>query len=271
MKNFILELTELKNTLIHLTFIFLLVASILLFFTTGNVALFGVNIPVPTFGSPSIANEMFLMIKDYLVPAGVQLVTLSPISAFMAPILTAFLISLLLIFPYILYTFARFLLPALKENERKILKLLLIPSLALFYLGSALAFFVIIPKTFAILYSFASPMGVVPFFSLDEFISSVFLLTISVGVTFLLPVVMVVISRVNLVPRKFWQEHWRGAAVFVLIFSALVTPDGSGITMLFVSAPLILLYGAGAVATQSLTVNELGIDKEYGQINSSNL
>lgn len=233
MGNFSYELKELKGAIIRPIIVFMAVA----------VALF-------VFGSPTFATQIFLSAKAFLIPKGVSLVVLGPVSAFIAPLLMVFLIAFLATFPYMLYSFMRFLMPALLERERRTLYLLLIPSLILFYLGCALAYFVIIPETFSILYSFAAPLGVTTFFSLDTFISSVFLVTISVGVLFLLPVVMVMLTRVGILSQQFWFIHWREAILSTVIFSAVITPDGTGVTMVFLSIPLLVLYGIGALVSR---------------------
>ncbi|MBP9751996.1 MAG: twin-arginine translocase subunit TatC [Candidatus Moranbacteria bacterium] len=228
------ELEALKKTIVRFAIVFFLAFSGLLIF--------------PSDGS-SFATRIFLSAKESLIPAGVPVVALGPVSSFVAPIMMAFLIALLATFPFGLWSVVRFLRPALRPDERKTLSAHVIPALILFYAGCALAYFVIIPTTFSILYSFAAPMGVAPLFALDEFISSVFFLTISVGFAFLLPVFMAASSRIGIIPSGFWIRHWRGAILFAILFSAVVTPDGSGVTMAFLSAPLIALYGIGAVAS----------------------
>ena len=144
-----------------------------------------------------------------------------------------------------------FLRPALRPAERRILYSIVVPSIVLFYLGAALAYFAIIPKTFAVLYSFAPPMGIAPMFALDDFLASTVLMTLATGLAFLLPVFMVLLTRIGLVPSAFWIDRWRIALLGVLIFSAFITPDGSGITMAFLSLPLMMLYGAGAFVARS--------------------
>lgn len=198
---------------------------------------------------PSYAVRQFLSAKETLIPGGVPVVALGPVAPFVAPITMALLVALLVTFPFGLWSVVRFLRPALRSGERRALARTIVPSLILFYSGCSMAYFIIIPRTFSILYSFAAPMGVAPFFALDEFISSVFFLTISVGIAFLLPVVMAISSRLGFVPQSFWLRHWRGAIFSAILFSAVVTPDGSGITMVLLSVPLIVLYGIGAAAS----------------------
>lgn len=242
------EFIELKRAIVSSVAALFLVFAGLLSLSLEEKMLFGATIPIPVFGTPTLATQIFLSAKDTLVPAGIPVVALGPVSAFVAPITMALLVALLITFPFMLYRFTCFLRPALHAAERRTLSLFIIPSLALFYLGCALGYFIIIPQTFSILYSFAEPMGVAPIFALDDFIASVFTLTISVGVAFLLPVFMTLFSCIGLIPGAFWARHWRGAVLATIIFSAVITPDGSGITMVFLSGPLLGLYMIGALA-----------------------
>lgn len=204
--------------------------------------------PLP--GSPSLATQLFLSAQHTLVPPQVPIIALGPVAVFFAPFLMALLIALLITFPYAFYLGVRFLLPALHRRERQLLIVTSIPALILFYAGCALAYFLIIPKTYEVLYGFAEPMGITSYFALDQFISSVFLITIGVGISFLFPVVMVLASWLGLIQPAFWVVHWRGAFLGILLFAAVVTPDGSGVTMLLLSCPLILLYGLGCFLAQ---------------------
>jgi sec-independent protein translocase protein TatC len=245
------ELGELKGKLSRFVGMFLLMSFGLLSLTIQKMTIFGVSVPVPVFGAPTLATQAFLAAKTSLIPEGIAVVALGPVSSFLAPVMMAFLLALLITFPFGVYSAVSFLRPALRPHERQILSRTVIPALMLFYLGCALSYFLIIPQTFAILYSFADPMGVAPLFALDDFILSVFALTVSIGFAFLLPVVMVFLSRIGLVPGAFWTRHFRGALLGMLIFSAIVTPDGSGVTMAFLLAPLLTLYGIGAFLARS--------------------
>lgn len=248
MEHIFYEFRKLKKTIIYFALAFFVVFIGILVLTSGEIIVWGLHIPILVNGSPALAAKIFLSAKSFLVPEGIPIIALNPMASFIAPIMMAFLVSLLVSFPFGLYLAARFVWPALRNYERRTLLIFIAPSLALFYLGCALAYFIIIPQTFAILYSFSAPMGVEPFFALDDFISSVFFITISVGFSFLLPVFMTALSRIGLAPRGFWMRYWRGAVITAIVFSAIVTPDGSGVTMIFLAGPLLGLYFIGAIA-----------------------
>ncbi|MFQ5573623.1 MAG: twin-arginine translocase subunit TatC, partial [Nitrosopumilaceae archaeon] len=44
---------------------------------------------------------------------------------------------------------------------------------------------------------------------------------------------------------KFWRKNIRYAVIIIVVFGAIITPDGSGVTMWFIAGPMIALYLAG--------------------------
>lgn len=233
------------------SWIYLLLGFSFFFFIFGlkEIELFGKNIflPLPTFHSFSV--QIFGKMQQDLLPAGVQLIVTNPLSAFSAQVLISLLLAFILTLPFFLYKAMRYLLPALHEKEKKVLLRILLPSALLFFAGCFFSYFFLIPLTFKTLYSFTTIIGAVPFFSISEFISSVFGLMISVGIMFLLPIFMVFLSFLGIVSADFWRDKWRYALLIVLIFTAIITPDGTGITMMMLTAPLAGLYFLGTVVT----------------------
>jgi sec-independent protein translocase protein TatC len=147
--------------------------------------------------------------------------------------------------PIIVYQFGMFVSPGLYPHERAILVKTALPATLLFAAGCAIAYFLIIPFTIEFLYGYAFAMDVQPFLSLESFISFVIIFLIAYGLVFELPIVMVGITRLGVVSSEFWRDNWRYAFVAMVIFGAVVTPDGSGITQLIVAMPMLLLYVMG--------------------------
>lgn len=242
------ELVELRSVLIRFVALFLFLVFILLATSlawTKWPTIGATHIPILTFGTPSLATQLFTIMKTSLVPQSVSVIALDPLTPFIAPISIAFMTAFILSFPYLLFALARYISPALYEQERRSIFTLVISSVVLFLFGCVFAYTILIPSTFAILYSFAEPLGVTPFFSLDAFIKTVFGVTIATGIAFLVPIAMIILSFAGFVPVAFWRTHWRIATLVVLAFSAIITPDGSGVTMAILFVPLMLLYGLG--------------------------
>jgi sec-independent protein translocase protein TatC len=57
------------------------------------------------------------------------------------------------------------------------------------------------------------------------------------------------ITQFKLVKPIFWRNNLRYVIIIIVMFAAVITPDGSGITMLFVAAPMLLLYLLGMMIT----------------------
>ncbi len=243
-------LKELKLFAKHISYwIFSFIGFSLLFFTFGfkRIVIFGKDIflLLPTENSFSV--QVFNKIGQDLLPAGVQLVTTNPMSAFVSLMLLSMLLGFLVTIPLFLYKIIIYLRPALLLHERKAVLWSLLPLVFLFFSGTLFSYFFLIPATFKILYPYATSIGATPFFSIDEFISYVVGLMIAVGMMFLLPLFMVLLSSMGIIRADFWRKKWQHACLFFLISSAIITPDGTGVTMAMLFLPLAALYFTGYV------------------------
>src|SRR5436309_1367552 len=120
--------------------------------------------------------------------------------------------------------------------------------LTLFIAGVLVSLLVVLPFTFPFLYAFAYSFGATPLLRLDEFLDFVLWFSLAFGLAFELPVVMYGLSYLGIVSPEFWKKNWRYATIAIFIFGAVITPDGSGVTMMLVSIPMLFLYVAGYVA-----------------------
>lgn len=236
-----------------------------LFFVFGlkEIVIFGKNyfLPLPTENSFSV--QVFNKVKHDLLPPDVQLVVTNPMSAFVCQILLSILLSFLLTIPFFIYKIILYLQPALLPHEKKAVIWSLLPFALLFFAGSLFSYFFLIPATFKILYPYATIMGVLPFFSLNEFIYYVFSLMIAVGLMFLLPLFMILLSFVGVIKAEFWRRRWRHACLFFLILSAIITPDGTGITMAMLFIPLMALYFIGYFFANKLSGSIIKEGRNY--------
>lgn len=217
------------------------------FFAFGlkKLVIFGNNYFLPLPASNSFSAQFFNKIREDLLPSGVQLITTNPMSAFISQIWSSLLLSFLVTTPILIYQVIMYLQPALLPREKKAVLLSILPLVLLFLSGSLFSYFLLIPATFRVLYPYAANIGAVQFFSIDEFVYYVFGLTISVGTMFLLPIFMVLLSFMGIIEASFWKRQWRYAGLMFLILSAIITPDGTGVTMAILFFPLMGLYFVG--------------------------
>ncbi len=228
------------------------------FFAFGlkRVVIFGQNLLLPLPVDNSFSVQVFNAMRQNLLPPGVELITTNPMSAFVAQIMVSMLLGFLLTTPLFIYKVIIYLRPALLLHEKKAVLWSLPPLVLLFFSGSAFSYFFLIPSTFKILYPYATNLGVVTFFSIDEFIAYVSGLTVAAGLMFLLPLFMMLLSFMGLIDNYFWRKNWQYACLFFLISSAIITPDGTGVTMIMLFVPLLALYLMGCVAIEKFNKSQ---------------
>lgn len=237
-----------------LSWIYAFLIAFVCFFALGlkEVVFLGMNfvLPLPTFNS--FSTIFFRRIQQDLLGEGVELIVVNPLNAFGAQIGISMFLAFVFTLPFLLYKLAAYVAPALYEHERKIIFRTLIPLMILFIAGCLFSYFVLIPATFKFLYFYATAVGATTFFAINEFVSLVLLLTTAIGLMFTFPIFMVLLSYVGIVDNNFWRRNWRYVGLSLLIFSAIITPDGSGATMIMLFFPLTTLYFFGLFGSQKI-------------------
>src|SRR6185312_8260967 len=139
-----------------------------------------------------------------------------------------------------------FVSPAIANQTKKItIFKFIFPITILFLSGILFSFLVAIPIMLTFLYQYGQSLGILSFLSINEFISFVLQFFIAFGISFQLPLIMYILSLTGLIDNRFWIKNFKYALILIVIFGAFITPDGSGVTMWFISIPMLLLYFLG--------------------------
>lgn len=195
----------------------------------------------------NISVQIILLLNNDLIPNNVKLIQTSPGQAFTAQLYVAMMIGFLGSLPIILRELMALLNPALLHNERMIVKRTIVPAITLFFLGSCFAYYFAIPYTLEFLYKYGQTIDVLSFFDVTSFMMFVLNFLLIFGLSFELPLIMWAASKSNLVTFNFWKQNMKYIIIVIVILGAFITPDGSGITMWFISGPLIILYVIGLI------------------------
>ncbi|MGA7861134.1 MAG: twin-arginine translocase subunit TatC [Thermoplasmata archaeon] len=194
----------------------------------------------------NVTAQMFRALVAWMLPAHVELLNVGVADSVVVQMEIAALLTLILGMPWIVHEVGAFLVPALRSNERELIRRIGIPATALFALGTSLGFAYWTPLTFNLLFRYVNAMGLTPVLGVQDFISFALLYSFAFGVVFELPVFLYALTRLGIVKAAYWRQHWRAAVIGSLIFGMVITPDNSGITMLLIATPMITLYFAGA-------------------------
>lgn len=240
------HLEELRKRLLRIVLIIGIITTFVLTFHAEPIKIGEITIyyPVPE-PLNNIAAQITNHMKINLVPENVQLIQTAPGQAFFAQVYIAALVGIVVGMPVIIKELVGFIKPALKENEIHVSRNITLPALCLFITGCVFSYYLVIPYILDFLYRYGEAAGLVTFLNVIEFVTFVLQFLLAFGFSFQLPLVMYAVSVSGMVDSDFWRNNIRYAIVIIVIFGAVITPDGSGVTMWFIAGPMIALYVAG--------------------------
>ena len=180
-------------------------------------------------------------------PVG-HLVFTSPSEGFLAVVNVTLWGGVIMAMPVILYQFWAFVGEALREAERKYVRIFGPLSLILFLAGIVFGYFVIVPISLNFLLSFQSPQ-LVPMIRASEYLSFVGSLVLAFGVVFELPLILVFLTKIGIASPEFLRQKRRYAIVFIFILSAILTPPDCA-SQFLMAIPLLVLYELGVVLSK---------------------
>ena len=151
----------------------------------------------------------------------------------------ALLGGVILAFPFIVYQVGAFIVPGLKENERRFLRFLLPAGTLFFVLGAFFAYAVLLPTAIPFLTSF---MGIETRLRTGPYFAFATSLLFWIGIIFELPVAVFILAKVRILNSTLLLKNWRIAIVIIAILAMVITPTVDPVNMLLLMAPLIALF-----------------------------
>jgi sec-independent protein translocase protein TatC len=225
---------------------------------TGELFGYRIVYPFPDM-THNIANLVYLQIRDEFLPGELELFPMRLIDPILLNVQISLFLGILCSTPMIFIQIGYFVGPGLHENEKRTLKWLVIPATALFALGCMFSYFIITPFMIDFMYQYIESMDTLPIVSMGDFISFILMMTLAFGLIFEMPIFMIGFTKTGIVPAEFWKRHWRMAVIIMLIIGAAITPDGSGITMMIVAMPMMVLYLVGYLGARTVQARKLKV------------
>lgn len=201
------------------------------------------------FALMPFANRLYAELAAPLLsklPAGGQLVAIEVASPFFTPVKLAFFAALVLSAPVLIYQAWAFVAPGLYQNEKRLAKPLLVAAVLLFYTGCAFAYFLVLPTVFGFLTAI-TPEGVAMMTDISRYLDFVLVIFLAFGLSFELPVAVVVLVALGLVTPAQLREARGYVVVGVFILAAVITPPDV-VSQLMLAIPMCLLYELGILA-----------------------
>ncbi len=163
---------------------------------------------------------------------------------FISSITIAFVSGAIVAFPYVFWEVWRFIKPALKPHEAKNTRGAIFFVSFFFLTGVAFGYFLLAPFTFSFLanYKIGTQNIIETKPVLNDYIDNLVDIIVGSGLSFELPVISYVLTRIGLITPGFLKEYRSYAYVALLVIAAVITPSPDWMSQMIVVTPLVLLY-----------------------------
>jgi sec-independent protein translocase protein TatC len=178
-----------------------------------------------------------------VLPAGAQMIATDVTAPFFVPVKVTMLVAFLITLPNTLYQVWAFIAPGLYQHEKKLIAPLVMSSVLLFFIGMAFAYYLVFPVVFGFM-SAVTPTGVAMMTDIDKYLSFVLGMFVAFGVTFEVPVIVIVLTRMGIVSVEQLRQGRPYVIVGAFVVAAIVTPPDV-LSQIMLAVPLWILYECG--------------------------
>lgn len=200
------------------------------------------------------ASDLYALLAHPLLaklPQGGQMIATEVTTPFFVPMKVAMMTAFILALPYVLYQAWAFVAPGLYEHEKRLALPLVFASTILFVLGMAFAYFLVFPVVFGFI-TRTAPHGVAVMTDIDKYLSFVLTMFFAFGVTFEVPVAVVILVRMGVISVQKLKQIRPYVIVGAFVVGAIFTPPDV-VSQIMLAVPLCLLYELGILAAHFVT------------------
>jgi sec-independent protein translocase protein TatC len=172
-------------------------------------------------------------------------------------IMSAFVIGLIVAFPYVIWEIWRFIKPGLYFKERSSSRGAVLAVSFLFFTGVLFGYYVLAPVMISFLANYQISDMIVNEFDITSYVSTVVAVVFGCGLLFQLPVVIFFLTKMGIVSPLFLRKYRKHAIVVILIVGAIVTPSSDPFTQCLIAVPLYLLYEISILISARVTRKQL--------------
>jgi len=197
------------------------------------------------------------------LPQGTTMIATGVITPFMVPVKVTAMAAFMIGLPYVLYQAWAFVAPGLYEHEKKLGLPLVVGSTVLFLLGIGFCYYFVFGKVFAFIHDFA-PKSITPAPDIEAYFSFVITMFLAFGVTFEIPIVVIVLVRMGIVSIEKLRDARPYVVVGAFVVAAVVTPPDV-LSQFMLAVPMCLLYEAGILMARFIGARPKPAEENQGQ------
>jgi sec-independent protein translocase protein TatC len=176
------------------------------------------------------------------LPDDKQLVTFGVTEPFFTAIKVSLYAGFALALPVVLYQAWSFLAPAVEEGAQRVVATFVLISTALFAVGIAFGYYLVLPRALAFLVDFDDQLYNEQIRA-SYYFSFVSLTLIAIALVFELPILVLALVRLRILTADRLRRT-RRTGFFVMVLIAVLLPTVDPVSLVFEAVPLVLLYEA---------------------------
>jgi sec-independent protein translocase protein TatC len=218
------------------------------------------------------AQDLYALLAKPLLaalPKGGQMIATEVTTPFFVPVKVTLMAAFLLAMPWVFYQAWAFVAPGLYQHEKRIGVPLVVASVILFLMGMAFAYFLVFPVVFGFIVGVA-PAGVAVMTDIGKYLDFVMTLFMAFGVTFEVPVAVVLLVKMGMVSVAKLREIRPYVVVGAFVIGAIFTPPDI-ISQFMLAVPLWVLYELGIVVAAMITRPRTEAEPEYSPMSESEM
>lgn len=166
--------------------------------------------------------------------------------AFFTKVKVAFVASLFLSSPVLLWQAWQFIAPGLYESEKRYARNFVFFGTLFFFLGAWFCYAVVFQLGYSFFLERYQVIDVRPAIKIGEYLSFSSKLLLAFGITFELPVLAYFFTRIGLIDHRFLIRQFRYSILVIFILAAILTPPDL-ISQILLTLPLTALYGISII------------------------
>lgn len=208
-------------------------------------------------GAFPYANDIYHVLALPLVsnlPEGGSMIATGVISPFLTPIKLAFIMSIFVAFPFIIFQAWAFVAPGLYKHEKKLALPLIVSSAVLFYVGIAFAYYIVLPNVFTFMMSMAIE-GVNHAPDITYYLDFTLKMFFAFGIAFEVPIATILLVLSGITTPQSLAEKRPYIIVGAFVFGMLLTPPDPA-SQIMLAIPMWFLFEVGLVFSRLLKRKE---------------
>src|SRR5258706_1615313 len=198
------------------------------------------------------------------LPPDVKMIATGVITPFLIPVKVTAVAAFLVALPYLLWEAWAFVAPGLYEHEKKLALPVVVGSTLLFFVGVAFCYYFVFGRVFAFIQDWApKSISVAP--DIENYLNFVITMFIAFGVTFEIPVAVVLLVRSGVVTVEKLAEARSYVILGSAFVAAIITPPDA-ISMLALFIPMCILFEAGLLVSRFIGTRQKEVESPPSSI-----